>query len=167
MEMATKKMTIVQLAFRSLAILLMISATSCGPSASDTYSAETKRDYQLCPESEDARAGLIDLARSFAAQHSAQLSDRGSGAQSELAAIAPDTLQSTSLPLVLLTIEKPKRFRISLTNAGLREKFVLSVRLWETRSADTTNALLNDLKRSWRIEEVQGGVRNDPPCSTF
>jgi hypothetical protein len=164
MAIAKDKTSTVKTACRALAVLFMFSAASCGSSKSDAVREVTKRAYQLCPKDEDARARLIELARAFAAQHGAQIVDRGLGAQSELAAIASDTLRSTTLPLVLVTIEKPGRFRVSITNVGLREKFALSVRLWNASSEYATNAFLNDVKRFWSVEEVEGGIENDQTC---
>jgi hypothetical protein len=109
---------------RGAAILssLVLVTASCGQSVTDT---STKRAYQLCPKSEHARARLLEFAEAFATQHQAQVFDRGADAQNELASMESQVLRSTNLPLVLLTIEKPKAFRVSITNAGLKEKFVL------------------------------------------
>ncbi|HUE78500.1 MAG TPA: hypothetical protein VMN38_02570 [Sphingomicrobium sp.] len=152
---------------RSAAILgiLGLLTPSCGQSDTDT---STKLAYQLCPKSGDARAKLHELAMAYAAQQQAQVFDRGAEAQNELASMQSGqsvALRSTNLPLVLLTIEKPRAFRISITNVGLKEKFGLSVRLWNNSSGDSNAAaFLSQVERFWRIDKVQGGVSNDPPC---
>ena len=143
----------------------MFLAASCGQSGADKGNAETKRTYQLCPKSGDARAKLYELAKAYAAQEQARVIDRGAEVQNELASMESGVLQSTDLPVVLLTIEKPRTFRISITNLELKEKFALSIRLWKNSDGDSkSNAFLNRAERFWSIEEVQGGVLNDPPC---
>jgi hypothetical protein len=105
--------------------------TSCSRGQSPTDAGSVIRAYQLCAKSGDARAKLNEIAKAYAAERHALLSDRGPGAQNELVAMKSDVLHSTSLPVVLLTIDKPSAFRISITNVGLNEKFALSVRVWD------------------------------------
>ncbi len=161
MARALQKARAAQFALCAVGVLCLTSA-SCGQSPTD---AGKKRAYQLCPKSGDARAKLNEIAEAYAVEQHAQVFDRGAEAQNELAGIGSGALRSTNLPLVLLTIEKPKAFRISITNAGLKEKFGLSVRLWnESDGNGEAEAFLNQVERYWTIEEVQGGMSDDPPC---
>ena len=164
---ALQKARAAQFAFCAIGALFLTSTASCGQSPTDAGNAQTKRVYQLCPKSGDARARLNEIAKTYAAEQQAQVFDRGAEAQNELAGMesGSGTLRSTNLPLVLLTIEKPGAFRISITNLGLKEKLALSVRLWNESDGDSKiGAFLNQVERFWTIKEVQGGVSDDPPC---
>ena len=167
MARALHKARAAQFAFCAVGALFLVSTASCGQSPTDAGNAQTKRVYQLCPKSGDARARLNEIAKTYAAEQQAQVFDRGAEAQNELAGMdsGSGTLRSTNLLLVLLTIEKPRAFRISITNLGLKEKFGLSVRLWNESNGDSeAEAFLNQVERYWTIEKVQGGVLDDPPC---
>ena len=166
MARALQRARAVQFAFRAVGALFLNSTASCGSTGTDRSNKQIER-YQLCPKSGDARVRLNELAKAYAAQQQAQVTDHGSEAQNELAGMDSAVLRSTNLPVVLLTIEKPSAFRISITNLGLREKFALSVRLWDNVGAEgNAEAFLHEAKRFWSIEPIEGGVLNDPPCPT-
>lgn len=170
MARVLQKARAAQFAFCAAGALFLTSTASCGQSPTDAGNAQTKRAYQLCPKSRDARARLTEIAKAYAAEQQAQVFDRGAEAQNELAGMysGSGTLRSTNLPLVLLTIEKPRAFRISITNLGLKEKFGLSVRHWNESDRDSkAEAFLNQVERFWTIEEIQGGVTDEPPCPPF
>lgn len=164
---AVHKARAAQFAFCTVRALFVVSTASCGQSPTDAGNVQTKRVYQLCPKSRDARVILNEIAKTYAAEHQAQVFDRGAEAQNELAGMdsGSGTLRSTNLPLVLLTIDKPGAYRISITNVGLKEKFGLSVRLWNgSKGGREAEAFLKQVERYWTIEKVQGGVLDDPPC---
>ena len=166
MAKARQKAQAVHFAFRAVGALFLAFTSSCGPEP-DTGDTQITR-YQLCPKSSDARTRLIEITKAYAAEQQAQVFDRGAEAQSELAGMASGsgTLRSTNLPLVLLTIEKPEVFRISITNAALSEKFGLSMRFWKKGGKESNaEAFLDKVKRFWTVERIEGGVSNDPPCS--
>ena len=164
MSRALQKARATNAAFCALGALFLASTASCGQSPTDAGNT-VKRLYQLCPKSGDALARLKEIAEAYAVELNAEVSDRGAGAQNELAQMNSDTLRSTNLPVVLLTIEKPKALRISITNLGLKEKFALSVRVWNGSNGDSTEeAFLNHVERYWSIEKVKGGVSDNPPC---
>jgi hypothetical protein len=142
--------------------LLFISA--CGQSADAKEDMEAKQTYSLCPTSEDSRQRLYDQAKSFTDQQGASLIDRSAGAKRELSHIGSDVLNNTGGSPILLTIEKPDRFRVSITNLGLREKVALTVR-WGAETSDApVSDFMVDLARFLEIEEVERSVENDPPC---
>lgn len=149
--------------------IVLTSTASCG-SPTDAEDTQTKQAYQLCPISIDALAKLNEIATSFAAEQQAKVYDRGAEAQRELASMdhGSDTLRSTNLPLILLTIEKPSVFRVSITNAGLQEKIAVTVRIWKETDGDSrTEALISQLGSHWSIDKAPGGILNDPPCPTL
>jgi hypothetical protein len=75
-------------------------------------------------------------------------------------------LESTGGNPVLVTVEKPSKFRVSITNLGLKEKFALSVGFSDTTGEDPSIAgFMADVGRFWTIHEVDRSVTNDPPCS--
>jgi hypothetical protein len=165
MARALQKARAAQFAFRAVGALFLTSAAACGQSRTDAGNTQTKHVYQLCPKSGDARGRLNELTKAYAAEQQARLFDRGADAQNELAAMDSSVLQSTNLPVVLLTIEKPNTFRISVSNLGLKEKFALSVRLWNKSDGENkAEAFLDQMERFWSIEKVQGAVSNDAPC---
>ena len=101
----------------------------------------------------------------MADQQQAQFIDRGAGAQSELSGMTSDVLKNTTGTAILITVEKPDMFRISVTNLGLREKIALSVRSWGgVRQHLAVARFMNDLNRFWMVQEVDRSVTNDPPC---
>lgn len=155
-----------QIALIVVGALIVAAAASCDQSTTGADDLGSISKYQLCPKVGDARTGLDKIAKSFAAKQRARVFERGAEAQRELAGMESRVLETTGLPLVLLTIEKPEHFRISITNAGLKEKFALSVRQWNVDETEReTQAFLNEVGRFWSIEEVRGGVTDDPPCS--
>lgn len=138
---------------------------ACDQSNEASENMEMKRAYSLCPRSENSRQRLYDQVKSFAEQYEARLIDRSAGAQQELAAMGSDVLEKTGGNLILLTVEKSGEFRVTVGNAGLREKFGLTVRSWgEARDAAPICGFMADLGRFWVIEEVERSVENDPPC---
>jgi hypothetical protein len=103
--------------------------------------------------------------KEFADQQQARFIDRGAGAQQELSAMGPDVLSNTGGSPVLLTVERPDEFRISVTNLGLSEKIALTVRSTrEFGEASPVGVFMNDLGRFWTIQRVEGGVTDDPRC---
>jgi hypothetical protein len=76
-----------------------------------------------------------------------------------------NVLSKTGGDPVLLTVEKPEEFRISVTNLGLRVKIALTIRIWDTSGASGSIAdLMDGIGRFWTIQRVEGGVSDDPPC---
>lgn len=146
-----------------MAAVCLVSA--CGQSNNDDHSLETKRTYSLCAISGDARQRLYDRAKNLADRQSAQFIDRSAAVQSELTNMKSSVLNETGGNPVLLTIEKPNKFRVSITNLGLKEKFGLTVRLSGTSSEESSiGEFMDDVGRSWTIQEVDEAVTNDPPC---
>src|SRR3546814_1193015 len=65
---------------------------------------------------------------------------------------------------ILLTVEKPNGFRVSVTNLGLRDKVALTVRSWgEAGGATSVSDFVADLARFWVINEVARSVDNGRP----
>lgn len=153
----------------SLASLLIL-VVGCDQLVERSEDPGVKSAFSLCPKDSSAKQQLFDLLHVFANEQGATISDRGLGATRELSGMGEtgrEVLQSTDGDLVLLTIEKPKAFRISLSNLGLKEKSALSIRYFDGYESDSrVEALMNDIERSWTVEPVEGGVGNDPPCDT-
>jgi len=148
----------------TIAILFFLAA-SCGQSNEARDSMRTKDAYSLCPMHDDSRRKLYELVRDFSNQQQARLIDRGAEAQQELFELKSKVLRDTGGEIILLTIEKPEEFRISITNLGLREKIALAIGFrGESREDSPVGGFMDDLSRFWRIERVDGGVTNDPPC---
>lgn len=151
--------------------LVMLAAplflvVACAQSNDDGHDREAKNTYSLCPKTSDSRQRLYELAEDFAGQQKARFINRGAEAQRELANLKSGVLNKTGGNPILLTVEKPGEFRISVTNLGLKEKIALSVRSWGT--VDDGGALagfMGDLGRSWMIQKVDGNVTDSPPCS--
>lgn len=142
----------------------LLLTAACGQSEKPK-DLEIKKIYSLCPKTNDARQNLYRQMRFFANQQKARVVDRSSGAQRELSDIGSDVLNGTGGEPILLTIEKPSEFRISLTNLGLKEKLALAVRMWGEPGKDMpVDKLMRDLSRFWTIQEVDGGVTDDPSC---
>jgi hypothetical protein len=134
--------------------------TSTGPSAMDA-----QQTYSLCPRTEGANNALYEQMRKFAGQQQARFVDRGDGVHRELFSMNSEVLSNSRVPILLLTVEKPHEFRVTVTNLGLKEKVALAVRLMgNRREDDAVRRLLGGLRRYWKIEEVDGSVTNDPPC---
>jgi hypothetical protein len=147
-----------------LAMPLFFTA-ACGQSDEVSESMEMKQVYSLCPDTEDARQRLSEQVRNFANQQQAQLIDRSAGVQRELSGLKSDVLENTGGDSFLITVKKPDEFLVSVTNLGLKEKFVLTVTSWgETSEDSAVNRFKDDLRRFWTFEEVDGGVTDDPPC---
>jgi hypothetical protein len=108
---------------------------------------------------------LYRQVKTFADEHGARFIDRSFGAQQELSDIRSEVLSKTGGPPILLTVEKPNEYRISVTNLGLTEKIALTVRSRsEKETAGPVAKLMNSLGRYWAIQEVESSVTNDPPC---
>lgn len=150
-------------------VFLLLSVASCGQSDNAILNMSTKTDYSLCPKSESSRSDLFELMRDFANQHEARIVDRGAEAQRELSGMSRgNALASTGGDLIMLTVEKPNEFRISLSNLGLREKIGLTIRYWAGSEGDSrVKALMDDIERFWSIEAEEGGTMNDPPCGSI
>lgn len=143
----------------------LLFTVGCGRSDEASNSMEMKQAYSLCANTDDARQRLHEQVRKFADQQQAQLFDRGIGAQKELSALRSEVLKNTGGDHVLLTVDKKDKFLVSVSNLGLKEKFILTVTLWEGVDKDSTvTRFIADLKRFWTIQKVNGGVTNDPPC---
>jgi hypothetical protein len=145
-------------------LLFLIAACGQGGGRND---AETKYIYQLCPKSEASRQELSSLMKSFARRNGAQIFDRASESQNEIAEMdnGADILESTGGNLILLTLEKPDVYIISTTNLRLKEKVVLTVTYLRDSSSETeVQELLKEIEGSWNVQRVAGGVTNDPAC---
>lgn len=130
---------------------------------------QNKFSFSLCPKRGSSRDQLYDIVINFAKQENARVVDRGTEAQAELSGVhkGKDVLSSTGGDLMLLTIEKPNEFRISLTNLELNEKFALTVKYFgRSEGGNRVESLLDDIERSWDVRGVEGGITNDPPCSS-
>ena len=126
---------------------------------------ETRYAYSLCPTNDDSRQRLHELVRDFSNRQQARLIDRGAGAQRELSQMDTNVLRKTGGDVILLTIEKPGEFRISITNLGLREKLAVAIGFGGESGDDSpVRGFMDDLSRFWRIQRVDGGVTDDPPC---
>lgn len=138
---------------------------ACGQSEMDSDHMETKHTYSLCPKSESARQKLREQIEVFAGQQSARITDRSAEAQRELSSMASNVLGKTGGAPILLTVEKPSEFRISVTNLGLKEKIALAIRTWSTSGEGGSIAgFMDNLGHYWTIRRVEGGVMDDPPC---
>ena len=147
-----------------LSVLLLL-IVACGQSDKGVDSMERKQTYSLCPRTDQSRQSLFEQVKGFADQQQARFIDRGEGAERELSSMGSDVLRKTGGSPVLLTVEKPNEFRISVTNLGLREKIALTVRSWgEIGEASPVAGFMDDLGRLWTIQRVEGGVTDDPPC---
>jgi hypothetical protein len=143
----------------------LLFTVGCGQSDEASDIMEMKQAYSLCANTDDARQRLHEQVRKFADQQQAQLFDRGVGVQKELSALRSEVLKNTGGDPVLLTVDKKGKFLVSVSNLGLKEKFVLTVTLWGGMGEDSAvTRLIADLKRFWTIQKVDGGVTNDPPC---
>lgn len=147
-----------------LAILFLATA-ACGHSTKDIGGMEIKHTYSLCPTHIDSRRELYEQVRDFSNQQRARLIDRSAEAQEELSSLNSKALQDTGGDVILLTIEKPEVFRISITNLGLREKLALATRVWgDSSQGHPVMGFMENLGRFWRIQEIDGGVTDEPPC---
>lgn len=143
----------------------LLFTVGCDRSDEASHIMETKQAYSLCANADDARQRLHEQVRKFAAQQQAQLFDRGVGVQKELPALRSEVLKKTGGDPVLLTVDKKGKFLVSVSNLGLKKKFVLTVTLWGGMGEDSeVTRFIADLKRFWTIQKVDGGVTNDPPC---
>lgn len=149
----------------ALSILLFV-VISCDQPANTSGGMSEKYSYSLCPTKPDSRQELDKLMRDFADQQRAELIDRSAGVEQELSRIGKDVLELTGGKSILLTVEKPSKFRISVTNLELREKVALTIRYWAADEGGHVRGLLDEIGRSWRVQRVEGGVSNDPPCSS-
>lgn len=151
----------------SFAVALLALA-GCDQAPQNPPGMENKQTYSLCPRSDESRPRLLEVMREFAAQNQARFIDRGAEAQNELSAMesSKGALESTGGDLIVLTVEKQNAFRVSLSNLGLREKMALTVRYAGEQQEDRVTGLLADIERSWTIQRVEGGVTNDPPCTS-
>jgi hypothetical protein len=151
--------------------LLMLTASlltvaGCGRSDSVDKSVGTRQAFSLCAKSESSREILHGQLKSFADAHQARLIDRGAAAQAELSSMEAHVLSDTGGKVLLVTIEDPDRFRVSVTNLGLKEKMALTVRsMGVADQIGPESALMDELSRFWSIQKVEGGVTDDPPCS--
>jgi hypothetical protein len=126
---------------------------------------DTKQTYSLCPRSEGAEGVLYEQMKKFADQQQARFFDRGTESHGELSRMNSNVLKETGGRTLLLTVEKPEEFRISATNLGLKEKIALAVRV--VGNSDENHGVkrfIEDLRRYWTVQEVDGSVTNDPPC---
>lgn len=151
----------------SAVVTLLIVSTSCDQLGVGPAKMENRQSYSLCPFISDATPRLYNLMQSFANRNRAQFSDRGSDAQKEISALSrgSDILARTGGEPILLTVEKRGRFRVSLTNLGLREKYALSVRYSSAEDKNSVIPLLRSMEDIVKITSVQDGVTDRPPCS--
>jgi hypothetical protein len=148
-----------------LAVPLFVTI-ACGQSDNGGDNMETARTYSLCPKTDESRQKLYEEVTNFAAQQNARLIDRGDGARRELSSMQSEVLNQTGGEPILLTVEKPDEFRISVTNLGLREKMALTIRSSGAGDeAGPVASFVDDLARFWVIQRVEGGVADDPPCA--
>jgi hypothetical protein len=147
-----------------LAVLLLF-AVACSQSKTDGDRMGTKQTYSLCPKAPDARQRLQAQVEAFARQHSAQVFDRSAGVQQELSSIDSSVLEKTGGTSILVTIEKPDEFRISVTNLGLREKVALTIRTWRTSiESESFASFMDEIGHYWVIRTAEDGITDDPPC---
>lgn len=146
----------------AMQLLLLVA---CGQSDRGDGAVEIVHAYSLCPKTGDARERLSEQVKNFSGEQDARLTDRGGGAQQELSNMGSAVLNRTGGAPILLTVEKPDKFRVSVTNLGLREKVALTIRLWNVQpEASPVSGLIDELSRYWTIQEVEGAVTDDPPC---
>lgn len=143
----------------------MLFLFACGLADDPIEGMGTKQAYSLCPTTDGSRERLVDQVRDFADQQDARLVDRSAGVQQELSAIGSSILTSTGGAPVLMMVERPDVYRVTVTNLGLRTKFALSVRFWnEPEGSIPVNNFMTELEEFWTIEAIEGGVLDDPPC---
>lgn len=152
----------------ALAIGLMcFSLSACDQSDKPHESKQTAQTYSLCPKDKDARQKLGALAKVFARQDDVQFVDRSAAAQQELSRMdtGSQALHSTGGELLVMTLQKEGRFRISISNLGLREKVAIKIRRWDGAiGATEIDDFLRELSIYWVIEPVAAGVTDAPPC---
>lgn len=147
-----------------VAILLFLTV-ACGQSDEVSDNMGIRQTYSLCPKSADSRQILYELVKDFADQQKAQFIDRGAGVQRELSGMDSGVLKRTGGTPILITVEKPDEFRISLSNLGLKEKVALAIRSWGKIGKDRAlTRFMKDLGHYWTVQSVDGSVTNDPPC---
>lgn len=145
--------------------ILLIFIAACEESDQAREDMVTKQTYRLCPKFSDSRQTIHHQLLSFAREQRARLIDRSGGAKQELTELGSNVLNKTGGNPILVTIEKPGEYRISITNLGLKEKIALTVRSsGETDAGGSVASLIEELGRSWTIQEVEDAVTNDPPC---
>lgn len=150
----------------SILAFLLLAVIGCNRSNDSEDSVGTKDTYSLCPKTDDSRQGLYEIAKIFANTQKAKFIDRSAGAKQELSDIGSAVLKNTGGTPILLTIEKPGEFRISVTNLGLTNKIALTIRSWGADSeASAVSGFMKNLSLFWTIQEIEGGVTDDPPCS--
>jgi hypothetical protein len=128
--------------------------------------SETITQYSLCPKSISARAALPGLASNFAEANGATFSDVGPIRERQLVSGGGrNLLSATGGPLVVIVVEKRGKFRLSLGNLGLREKFGIGVEVSAEGVEEGVLArFFSELSFGWTVERVDGGITNDPPC---
>jgi hypothetical protein len=149
---------------RSAVFAVILLTVACSQ-ADKVEHVEAKRTYSLCPRAENARQDLYERLKDFADRHHATVIDRSIGVKRELIAIESSILKNTNGDPILLTVERPGEYRISVTNLGLREKLALSVRMSVVDQKSSSLAgFVESLTDSWDVKEVSGSVADDPPC---
>lgn len=154
----------------SLLVVLLLLAEGCSQHQEGSRPMEAKQQYSLCPMAGgDSRRHLLEVIREFAARTQARVVDRGAEAQEELAGMrtGKNVLDSSGGDLMVLTVEVPNDFRVSLSNLGLKEKVALSIRRRKEEQQDPRiTALFADIERYWTIAPVEGGVTDEPRCKS-
>lgn len=147
-------------------VVIIVASASCERSQKNDNSQGIRTDYSLCPKSLNAKNEIGILAQKFATENSAQLFNRSIAAQSELSQMTngEKIIISSGGKIILITIEKPNEFRISLANTGLKEKLGMSIRHWGESKDNRLTDWVANVGRFWEIERVNGGVEDSPPC---
>jgi hypothetical protein len=145
-------------------VVAFLALAACDQLKEGPHRMET---YSLCPRGNESRSRLRELVLNFAVLNQAKFTDRGAESQGELSAMqgSKGALNSTGGTLIVLAVEKPNDFRVSLSNLGLRDKVSMGVRYWNSGPGNVRIAkLLTEIEHSWVIQRVEGGVSDDPPC---
>lgn len=106
---------------------------------------DVKEEYTFEFSERTSSENIKDLFENYGAKVGASITDRSESAESELRLLEHGRfiLESTDGKLILLTVEKPKKWRISLTNAGLGNKLQLSLNYPSERSPSDIHGILS------------------------
>ncbi len=125
-----------------------------------------REEYSVCFSSEggakDFREYLISLAR----EEGMDVFDRGEEAQRELQSLEHGhaVLDSTTGPLILMTIEKKSMLRISITNAGLGNDLNLTFRYRSKPRPHEASTVFHFANQEYRVMPIGGNGSGEFSC---
>lgn len=150
-----------------LSILLSLILSGC--LKYNASKLDIREDYIVCFSSEDKNNNFRQFLISLARQENMAVLDRGAEAEQELKGLehGAAVLDSTSGPLILMTIEHKDALRISITNAGLGDDMSLTFLYSTEPRPNEATRVLQFANQEGDVMLIDSAGPGALPCENF